>query len=170
MMRFDNEDEGVKLELPLGIARYMRCLTTMSKGNETGGVLIGTYSCDLSLAIVARATAHPSDSRAGATWFERGTAGMDKLLEDAWAHGLHYLGEWHYHPGGAPFASSNDEMPVLIILGDQADAKIAAYAQKGGRFVALPTISEGAESRVFRARTKLIQRGPALTVQSVNLK
>jgi hypothetical protein len=168
MMRFDNEDEGVKLELPLGIARYMR-----------------TYSCDLSLAIVARATAHPSDSRAGATWFERGTAGMDKLLEDAWAHGLHYLGEWHYHPGGAPFASSNDEMqmrkiasdelarcstPVLIILGDQADAKIAAYAQKGGRFVALPTISEGAESRVFRARTKLIQRGPALTVQSVNLK
>ncbi|MFZ1123847.1 MAG: Mov34/MPN/PAD-1 family protein [Candidatus Baltobacteraceae bacterium] len=156
-MRFSSADESLHLELPLGIARYMRWRSTMAKGKETGGVLIGSYSADLTAAIVTRATAPPSDSRAGATWFERGTAGVDKLLEDAWSKGLHYLGEWHSHPGGEAIASSKDETqmrriaadklsrcstPVLVILGGQSgEQEIAAYAQSSGSFLKLSAIT-----------------------------
>jgi hypothetical protein len=130
----------------------------MSGTKETGGILIGRYSADLSLAVVVRATAPPSDSRAGTTWFERGIVGVDKLLEQAWENGLHYLGEWHFHPAGLPHASASDraEMhkiasdkkarcttPVLVILGDPGlDPKIAAYAQQDGVFFPLPRIAE----------------------------
>ncbi|MGH7744156.1 MAG: Mov34/MPN/PAD-1 family protein [Candidatus Dormibacteria bacterium] len=142
----------------------MRWRSTTAKGRETGGILIGSYSSNFSVAIVARATAPPTDSRAGATWFERGTAGMDKLLEEAWSRGLHYLGEWHYHPGGAPIASPSDEAqmrkiaanklarcgtPVLIILGEQSgEPNIAAYAQSDGSFLRLNAGPEDAETRV----------------------
>jgi len=171
-MRFSSSDGTVRFELPLGIARYMRWRSSMAKGKETGGVLIGSYSSDLSTAVVARATAPPSDSRAGATWFERGTAGMDKLLEDAWTTGLHYLGEWHYHPGGAPTASCGDRAqmrkiasdkearcttPILVILGDpHLEPKIAAYAQQDGTFLPLAIIveDEATESRIRAAVVK----------------
>jgi len=155
-MRFSSADGVVQLELPLGIARYMCWRSTMAKGTETGGVLIGSYSPALTVAIVARATAPPSDSRAGANWFERGTAGMDRLLEEAWSKGMHYLGEWHYHPRGAPTPSSNDEAqmqeiaadeqarcstPVLVILGEQAGKpEIGAYAQSRGAFIRLSVV------------------------------
>ncbi len=131
----------------------MRLRSIMSKKKETGGILIGRYSLDLSLAIIARATDPPRDSRAGATWFERGTADIEKLLNDAWTKNFHYLGEWHSHPGGSPIASSNDEeqmrriasdelvrcsTPVLLIVGGVKNAlTIAAFAHKNGSFLHL---------------------------------
>jgi integrative and conjugative element protein (TIGR02256 family) len=157
-MQFGDSKKQILLELPADIVRYMRWRATMSLRKETGGILIGRYSADLALAVVVRATAPPSDSRAGATWFERGIVGVDKLLEQAWENGLHYLGEWHFHPGGLPHASASDraEMrkiasdketrcttPVLVILGDpELDPKIAAYAQQNGVFLHLPSIAE----------------------------
>lgn len=149
-MRFANAKNEIALDLPDDVARYMRREASKAKSTETGGILIGHYSADLSLAIVDRATPAPGDSRSGSTWFMRGTARLDKVLERVWKDGLHYLGEWHYHPDGHPEASPSDRAqmhniaadpkmqcatPVLLILGDRGEEpKIAAYAQRQGIF------------------------------------
>lgn len=54
------------------------CLSAGS--SETGGILVGRYSDDLSLAIVLEATPPPSDSKRGRAWFVRGGNGLRNLL------------------------------------------------------------------------------------------
>jgi integrative and conjugative element protein (TIGR02256 family) len=100
--------------------------------NETGGILIGHYSEDGKTAFVFEATARPDDSVAGRTTFQRGTKGLRTILHSRWKTGQYYVGEWHFHPGGAPEPSSDDfesmksiaanpnyqcPEPVMIILG-----------------------------------------------------
>lgn len=100
--------------------------------NETGGILIGSYSEDSSTAIIVEATARPSDSLVGRTTFQRGVKGLKHLLDSRWKTGTYYVGEWHFHPGGSPEPSSDDLVsmrnistninyqclePVMIILG-----------------------------------------------------
>ena len=89
--------------------------------NETGGILIGSYSEDSSKAMIVEATTRPTDSLAGRTTFHA-----------RWKTGLYYVGEWHFHPGGSPEPSGDDFRsmisiaanpdyqclePVMIILG-----------------------------------------------------
>lgn len=100
---------------------------------ETGGVLIGHYTDRLDCAIITRVFGPGEDSRAGATWFERGTQKLYALLVEYWRRGRgYYLGEWHFHPGAAPSPSGCDvrsmhriatdrksqcRQPVLLIVG-----------------------------------------------------
>lgn len=103
-----------------------------AKSMETGGILIGRLTCDGKLAFVCEATEKPSDSSAGWSWFRRGSQGLKGLLAKRWELGMHYLGEWHFHPGGGCHPSrpdvaamndvASDERyacpePLLIILG-----------------------------------------------------
>lgn len=100
--------------------------------NETGGILIGSYSDDGSTAIIMEATTRPADSLAGRTTFQRGVKGLRSLLHSRWKTGLYYVGEWHFHPGGTPEPSGDDVEsmrsiaanpyyqclePIMIILG-----------------------------------------------------
>jgi integrative and conjugative element protein (TIGR02256 family) len=100
--------------------------------NETGGILIGTYSEDGSTAIITEATARPADSLSGRTTFQRGVQGLKHLLSSRWKIGQYYVGEWHFHPRGSPEPSADDHSsmnniavnpnyhclePVMIILG-----------------------------------------------------
>ena len=100
--------------------------------HETGGILIGSYGANGLNVDVVEATPKPRGSRSGWFWFQRAETGLRELLEDRWHLGLHYLGEWHYHPGGAPIPSRPDieamwkiarddayrcSKPLLIILG-----------------------------------------------------
>jgi integrative and conjugative element protein (TIGR02256 family) len=68
--------------------------------SETGGILIGRYSDDRSVAIVCEATPPPSDSRRGRSWFVRGVNGLRQMLGTKWraAERTYYVGEWHFHP------------------------------------------------------------------------
>lgn len=99
---------------------------------ETGGILIGHYSEDLTSARVEAASDEPPDSRAGRTWFVRGQVGLAGTLERAWREGRYYLGEWHSHPGATPTPSGPDlssitklarhkslmcHCPILLIIG-----------------------------------------------------
>ncbi|EHK7195921.1 TPA: hypothetical protein JZ896_002664 [Escherichia coli] len=100
--------------------------------NETGGILIGSYSEDGSTAFIVEATARPADSIARRTTFQRGIKGLKPLLDSRWKTGKYYIGEWHFHPGGSSEPSADDFMsmtnissnpnyqcqePVMIILG-----------------------------------------------------
>lgn len=100
--------------------------------NETGGILIGSYSEDNSTAMIVEATTRPADSLAGRMTFQRGIRGLRPLLHVRWKIGLYYVGEWHFHPGGSTEPSGDDFRsmtsiaanpdyqclePVMIILG-----------------------------------------------------
>jgi integrative and conjugative element protein (TIGR02256 family) len=140
---------GVKIKEEMISAIYKICQD--SYPNETGGILIGKYSSDLKRALVTFVTGAPADSKSGRTWFHRGTNGLQQLLDDVWENqGAFYLGEWHYHPGGASTPSSHDihEMkrisknkayncpePILIIAGNTSpdDWSLGAYVFVGGK-------------------------------------
>lgn len=101
---------------------------------ETGGILIGRYSDDLTVATVTEATPAPRDSRGGPSWFNRGIVELRETLAVRWRASArtHYLGEWHYHPvpNVVPSSVDFDQMveisnadryrcrePLLVILG-----------------------------------------------------
>lgn len=79
---------------------------------ETGGILIGHYTDSLKTAVVERATLPPPDSKRTRTQFYRGVVGLKELLGRLWRRSererRYYLGEWHFHPGGAPTPSTPD--------------------------------------------------------------
>ncbi|NVJ07789.1 Mov34/MPN/PAD-1 family protein [Myxococcus sp. AM001] len=102
--------------------------------SETGGILIGRYSDDLSIASVREATPPPPDSRRGRSWFVRGVSGLGNMLGDKWREKdrAYYVGEWHFHPVAhiEPSRDDFDQMlkisrakeydckePLLLILG-----------------------------------------------------
>lgn len=81
-----------------------------SVNKETGGILIGYYTDDLTTAVVTEATPPPKDSRSDYTRFYRGMDGLKRLLIRRWKEPrrCYYLGEWHYHPVKNVEPSPND--------------------------------------------------------------
>lgn len=140
---------GVIIKEEMISAIYKMCKNSYPK--ETGGILIGKYSSDLKRALVTIVTGAPTDSKSGETWFHRGINGLQQILDEVWEkQGAFYLGEWHYHPGGAPTPSSHDihEMkrisknkayncpePILIIAGSTSpdDWKLGVYVFNGNQ-------------------------------------
>ncbi|MBZ9801102.1 Mov34/MPN/PAD-1 family protein [Mesorhizobium sp. ES1-6] len=121
---------------------------------ETGGILIGCYGADRWNADIVEATPRPRGSLSGWFWFQRSKHGLASLLEDRWRLGFHYLGEWHFHPGGAPTPSgpdiramrriASDEVyrcpsPILVILGGQPKTRwsISATLFRDGHDISL---------------------------------
>jgi len=121
-----------------------------ARTNETGGILVGRYSKDGWTAEVQDVSRPPDGSSAGSNWFHRGITGLAHLLTKRWAKGEHYVGEWHYHPGGRPTPSGTDiasmrsisinksyqcPEPILVILGGspptrwELSAGVFAYGQ-----------------------------------------
>lgn len=107
-----------------------------ASSNETGGVLMGSYSSDLSTAVIKNVTGPPSDSKSGKTWFSRGVVGLKKLFQQLWSENIYYLGEWHFHPHGSANPSSTDitqminisktakfkcPEPILLIIGGSVE-------------------------------------------------
>jgi integrative and conjugative element protein (TIGR02256 family) len=102
---------------------------------ETGGILIGYYSVDHSVATITEITTPPSDSSFGYNWFLRGITGLQAILLNRWQHvntRTYYIGEWHYHPAFHVIPSEEDvkqmekisrtqsyhcKQPILMIAG-----------------------------------------------------
>jgi integrative and conjugative element protein (TIGR02256 family) len=123
---------GLRLETP--VLRDLDRMCGESGWTETGGVLIGRYSADRTLAIVGEATPPPADSRRGRSWFHRGVTGLRETLARRWRspERTHYLGEWHFHPADVVVPSADDfsqmeqialsrryqcREPILLIVG-----------------------------------------------------
>jgi integrative and conjugative element protein (TIGR02256 family) len=139
--------------------------------HETGGILVGRYSSRRDCAVVTEVVPPPRDSRRGRTWFERGVEGLRDLLLSRWsAQRQVYIGEWHFHPGGEPDASGQDqreiaalaasagvrcEVPVLLIAGTPSPdgfAVAAWVAPRRGQLTRLPPDDDdGDAARRFRA-------------------
>ncbi|MFC5527858.1 Mov34/MPN/PAD-1 family protein [Cohnella yongneupensis] len=131
---FYSKDRKFGLLLPEDLVSNLMNNATHSYPNETGGILIGRYSNNLTIAEVSHISTGSIDSKKYPTQFYRGTAGLQKLLSDAWEKDRsYYLGEWHTHPNGFPIPSDPDKRqmteiskskkyvcpePVLLILGE----------------------------------------------------
>lgn len=130
-------DGRFALELQAPVLRALNRYCREAESSETGGILVGRYSDDLSLAIVLEATPPPPDSRQGRSWFVRGVNGLRDMLDRRWRaqERTYYVGEWHLHPVAEVDPSRDDftqmleisqtegyncKNPILLILGRSA--------------------------------------------------
>ncbi|WP_394244739.1 Mov34/MPN/PAD-1 family protein [Halopseudomonas laoshanensis] len=101
------------------VVRTMRAQRQQSGRNETGGVLLGTYDLVRNVVHIVGALSSPPDSKQAPTYFIRGIKDLKPRIErlaDASAGRLHYIGEWHSHPGGVPARPSADDEQVYAHL------------------------------------------------------
>jgi len=129
-------DGKYSLRIRRKVITFMCRLSSRSPEWETGGVLIGFYSADLSTVVITQATPPPLDSTRSHSWFLRGVAGLTQLFERLWRQRerVYYVGEWHYHPESRVMPSAYDfaqmaqiargtnyqcNAPVMLIVGMQ---------------------------------------------------
>lgn len=115
---------------------------------ETGGVLTGIVDIPAKRIHLVGAAPAPPDSKASASGFERGTAGVQKYLDRVYEQTrgqVRYVGEWHSHPprvAALPSATDlsqidwlaalfdMDTLPALMLIaGDQGVTVILANTQ-----------------------------------------
>lgn len=120
-------------------AEQLRLFCLEVSNQETGGILVGRYNNRHDTATVTRVSGPPPDSRASRSMFQRGTAGLQRLLNRVWRGGEeYYLGEWHFHPEGEPMPSERDILqmdeiahsqsyncpePILLIVGGKPEGE-----------------------------------------------
>ena len=166
------------IRIPLAVLRLVIGWCEDSESHETGGLLIGRYAEGHRVAVITEALSAPADSKGGPTWFVRGIRTVNAKLKWRWNSGRgYYLGEWHFHPGGAPVPSSPDcaqmrsisksvgyscPEPVLLIIGGTTPAfDVRSYVfPPGGEFIEFITNYPGIEYPAQEA-THTSPSGPA---------
>ena len=121
---------------------------------ETGGILVGRYNCRHDTAIITTVGGPTADSTGKRTRFYRGAHGLQSTLDACWDQGEYYLGEWHYHPAGAPHPSYIDQRqmrgiagdvlaqcpePILIIVGANRTISVQVFPQNEESVPLVPT-------------------------------
>jgi len=119
---FSQRDGRFRAVLGHSAMTRMERLSAAARNKETGGILIGAYSDDLSTALVREATPPSPDSRSGRDWLERGKIGLQELLLARWddTPRSHYLGEWHFHTAAVPCPSGQDCQQMRTVAADPA--------------------------------------------------
>lgn len=113
-----SDDGRFAVRLPQAVLTRLFKLCEQAGQAETGGILIGRYDNAHAVALVEEILGPTGDSRAGRAWFVRGVRGLTAALERLWRGGTYYLGEWHFHPGGAPEPSPPDIRAMRRIASD----------------------------------------------------
>jgi len=117
---YASPDGRFTVVLQSGVREDLYAICARVGRRETGGVLIGCLEEDGSVARITRVTDQPKGSFWGRFHFGRSATGLASLLETVWSEGAHYLGEWHFHPGGEPTASPRDRKTMSRIANDSA--------------------------------------------------
>lgn len=158
-LAFWSSDRRFGLMIPPRVVQSVIRLCKAASDFETGGVLVGHYSKRLDCAFVTSCSGPPRDSRVGKAWFNRGVKGISGWLQTLWKKQADfYIGEWHFHPGGAPVMSPRDirEMtsisnsqiyrcpePVLLIIGGRVPDSWKAGAYVFPRSAEFIELNEG---------------------------
>lgn len=102
-----------------GLVAHLKALRLAALPNETGGVLLGYHDFNVGAIVLVDALPAPSDSHASPGYFERGTSGLPKAVQEASARTagiVVYVGEWHSHPHGHSAKPSRDDLIQLAEL------------------------------------------------------
>lgn len=104
-----------------GFIREASRLAHAKYPTEVGTPLVGQYSDNGSEATVSAIAPVSRDSRGSRSTFKRGVVGLREFFSRLFqvSQGrVHYVGEWHSHPGGAPFPSHTDDVNMQAIAND----------------------------------------------------
>ena len=96
-----------------------------AKPRETGGVLMGIHTAGRKCHELTELVTSGPNATATRTSFNPDEVFQQGAVNRIFAkHGgaIEYLGDWHSHPGGAPYPSHTDHMALLTIR-DAADAR-----------------------------------------------
>ncbi|OAE12647.1 hypothetical protein AZH11_10660 [Pseudomonas simiae] len=113
------QEGAMRVSMTDEVVSTMRELRRKAGRNETGGVLIGTFDLVRNVAHVVAALPAPPDSKQAPTYFIRGKKDLKpriEVLAAGSAGRLHYIGEWHSHPGAVPARPSDDDEGVFAHL------------------------------------------------------
>lgn len=89
--------------------------------NEVGSPLVGSYSDDGHEARISGIGPLSPDSRGTRFSFSRGVRGLREFFTNLFKSSkgrVHYVGEWHSHPNGAPSPSGTDHDNMMVIAHD----------------------------------------------------
>jgi integrative and conjugative element protein (TIGR02256 family) len=116
---FVANDHSVAIVLTRAIRESLMGYCVNAGQHETGGILVGHYTPLGDQAVITQVSGAPPDSKAGRSWFVRGFAGLQQLINVAWRRRNYYLGEWHFHPFAAPDPSDRDRQQILEFSRDR---------------------------------------------------
>lgn len=123
-------DPDWQVRLVGGLERQLVALLKQAAPAETGGLLVGFVDSKARTVYVTRALPAPPDSVGSPGRFVRGVEKVPEELEHiAKRTGgvLHYVGEWHSHPGGGPALSRTDEETAEDLRRDLRGAPVPAH-------------------------------------------
>lgn len=124
----------MEIEIKSEVICLLKKLYKDSLPKETGGILFGYYSDDLTLAYITDIYYNIEDSKKGYRSFIRGKKGFRQYSKKMWLEKKYYLGEWHTHPNSLPYMSIQDKNqmfeiqkskkmkcpePILLIIGEK---------------------------------------------------
>ena len=151
------------------------CLQSMARlarshlPREVGTALSGSYSDDGHMASVTGLAPVSPDSRGARFSFYRGARGLFEHFHSLFRSSrgrTHYVGEWHSHPGGAPYPSGTDDrnmfaiardphtlcpesiLLIFAVAGHREELGVFVYSKGRGRVVLHPVTDELASTRV----------------------
>lgn len=118
---FEDTTQMFRVMLSDEVVKHMFLLCGANRAQETGGILIGSYSRDCTTAQIIEATDPPADSKFGRDWFRRGIDGLKELLAARWNSQprTHYVGEWHCHTANVPWPSPQDKRQMREVAFDR---------------------------------------------------
>lgn len=119
MLTWINTEAGLGLFISQGLADSMAALGREKYPKEFGGILMGRYIHDHTVALVEDIVL-PSKYRSSHFYFERGSDGLRDVLKRHYSASpsLIYVGEWHTHPDREPEPSRTDFQAMMTLAGD----------------------------------------------------
>ena len=116
---FQDSSRIYNINLSNEVYEQMLCYCNKANSYETGGVLIGNYSQNQTMANILQITSPPKNYKHAKCNFRRGSDGLKKLLDTVWNQGQYYLREWHYHPNASSLPSGIDKNQMIRLSQDQ---------------------------------------------------
>lgn len=130
------ELDGWKIAISSNVLDGIRNARDAAGGLETGGILVGAWDRSLRKGWIVAHQDPPPDSEHSPTSFVRGSVGVYrslKVIEQATAANLGYVGEWHTHPPcHSSQASSDDDLLMRWIGNDVQYSDVPALMMIGG--------------------------------------
>ena len=118
-LTFQSKDMQFGLQIPKSELQSIYTICSHSQ-NETGGIMIGYYSDDLSFAKVTKLTSPPAGSICRAFSFIREGKSLARILDKYWEKKQYYLGEWHFHPNASARPSRTDLNTMQKLAGTES--------------------------------------------------
>jgi integrative and conjugative element protein (TIGR02256 family) len=143
-LRYACKEIGLYIDIKNDVVQKIKDASYLHYPNEHGGILVGNYSEDKTIAFVNDMIL-PTSYQASPVSFERGSSGIKSILSEFFAseNPQVYVGEWHTHPNAHPIPSPTDvfaliaiarhpdvsiENPIMLIIGlYQQSIDIAFY-------------------------------------------